>query len=64
MRPIVLTLFLGSVPFLSWGQFHQPVLSDLSGQELIDALADQYRPAFTLSESNAKDTLYARIYAL
>ena len=64
MRPILFFCFLLAGNPILWGQFHQPVLPNQSGQTLLNSLEDQYRPAFTLNNSAAKDTLYARIYAL
>ncbi len=45
-------------------QWQQDVFPGLSGQELLNALEADYKPAFTLSNSASKDTLYAVIYRL
>ena len=45
------------------GQGHQPVFPDLTGEPLIQSVREAYRPAFVLDFSNARDTLFGRIYA-
>ncbi len=47
-------------PFVLPAQ-HQPVLPGLEGDELAQAVQDNYRPASVLLFSNARDTLFARI---
>ncbi len=42
---------------------HQPVFPDLSGQELLDQLAIAYQPYLPLTQAQARDTLFARIYS-
>lgn len=46
-----------------FAQFQEDVFPNLSGQELLDALVSEYKPAFTLTDAASKDTLYARIFA-
>lgn len=42
---------------------HEPVLSGLSGPELLDELQNQYKPETVLDFADAKDILYGEIYA-
>ncbi|NRA47725.1 MAG: hypothetical protein HRU12_01205, partial [Phaeodactylibacter sp.] len=58
-----LIVFLFLCPALSQAQMHQPVLSDLEGGALIQALQDNYRPNGLLSYGEARDTMYRNIDA-
>lgn len=57
------TAFLLLLPTFLPAQGHQPVFPDLGGAPLIQALRDAYRPAFVLDFADARDTLFARVYA-
>lgn len=46
------------------GQGFESVFPNLSGAELIDSVASQYRPDTVLDYGNARDTLYAKILAI
>lgn len=60
---ILLILFLAFGHLHLNGQYyHNDVLPDLQGQDLAEALVEAFKPRFTLSESNMKDTLMARIF--
>lgn len=48
---------------LSIAQMHHPVLPNLEGGALIQALQDQYRPNSLLDYGNARDTMYRNIDA-
>ena len=64
MRGFIATILL--VAFCSvllTAQFHVPVLPELEGEALEQALMEQYRPPFVLSYGDARDTLYAKIDA-
>ena len=60
---ILFSLFitLGST-HLSAQFYHTDVFPDLQGQDLAEELLLEFKPRFTLSESNMKDTLMARIF--
>lgn len=62
LRQLLTTLFLLWTT-LSFAQMHHPVLSDLEGGTLIQALQDNYRPNNVLSYGDARDTLYRNIDA-
>ncbi|MEM9837113.1 MAG: endonuclease [Bacteroidota bacterium] len=57
MKRFTLPFFL--LTCLSLGA--QPIFPDLAGQELLDALAQNYRPAVVLDYDRARDTLYSKI---
>ena len=44
------------------GQDNEPVFPELEGEELLEAVSDAYTPTQVLSFSNARDTLFGRIY--
>lgn len=46
------------MPFLAQAQY----FPGLNGQELLDAIVDEFKPDFTLSYADARDTMYASIY--
>lgn len=48
---------------LSQAQLHHPVLPNLEGGALIQALQDQYRPNGLLDYGNARDTMYRNVDA-
>lgn len=50
--------FLGQLLYVK----AQPFFSDLQGQELLDAIILDYKPSTVLSYSDARDTMYAKIY--
>ena len=54
---IVLFLF---VSYLS--QTNAQLFPELEGEELVEAIREQYTPQILLNEKNVKDTLYARIF--
>ncbi|MEL7425185.1 MAG: endonuclease [Bacteroidota bacterium] len=56
----VLLLSLSS--FGLFAQGHQPVFPDLDGQDLLEAVQDNFTPASVLSFSNARDTLFGSVY--
>lgn len=58
----VLTLYFLLIASLGYGQWDEPILPDLEGGALIDQLAQNYKPNFTLTNAESKDTLYAQIY--
>ncbi len=64
MKKTLFFIFLCLSAKVSSAQLHQDVFPDLEGQPLLDALESSYKPAFTLGNSAAKDTLYAVIYHL
>ena len=43
-------------------QFHQPLYTDLAGQELYEAVRDYFTPGSTPASDFARDVLYADIY--
>jgi hypothetical protein len=57
---LVASIFITSVAV---AQFHVPVLPDLEGEALLEALQDNYRTSTVLPYSVARDTLYANIDA-
>ncbi len=60
-----LFLFLSSVLYVNvlLGQYdHEPVLSDLEGEDLIEALRAAFTPEDILSYGPARDTMYRNIY--
>lgn len=58
-KPILPGLFL----LLPWCLFSQTnIFPGLSGQELLDSVVANYKPGFTLSGSDGRDTLYSVIY--
>lgn len=48
--------------FTAQAQFHQPLFTDLEGEELADAVKDFFRPNSTPGSDFARDVLYADIY--
>ncbi|MEL7252057.1 MAG: endonuclease [Bacteroidota bacterium] len=56
----VLLLSLSS--FCLFAQGHQPVFPDLDGQDLLEAVQENFTPASVLSFSNARDTLFGSVY--
>jgi len=42
---------------------HEDVFPDLNGQELLNALVANYKPAAVLEFGNSRDTLFSRIYS-
>lgn len=44
------------------GQGHQPVFPELDGQDLLEALQDNFTPASILPFSQARDTLFGSVY--
>lgn len=50
------------LPFFALAQ-HQPVFPDMEGEELIQQIRNAYKPAAVLSFADARDTLFARVYA-
>ena len=48
--------------FTAQAQFFQPIFTDLTGDELAEAVEDYYRPNNTPSDDFARDVLYADIY--
>lgn len=51
------------LPLSAQSQLHHPVLTGLEGPALLQALQDNYQPAFVLPFSDARDTLFGRIDA-
>ncbi len=41
---------------------HQPVFSNLNGEELRMAIVDNFTPQFVLELNQARDTLYRRVH--
>ena len=57
---IIIVLFI-AIPM--YGQYdHVPVFPDLDGEDLKNHLIEAYRPAKVLSLSQARDTLYRKVY--
>lgn len=61
LQSVLLICFLGAMTPAN-AQVHQPVFSDLSGDELLTALEDSYKPSSVPSSNFARDVLYAEIY--
>ncbi len=55
---LLLLLCYGSIA----GQGHEPVFPNLEGDELLDAVADDYTPSQVLSFSNSRDSLFGQVY--
>ncbi len=55
------TLFFFLVPFCILAQKYTPIHTDLSGEPLLNALIDDYRPAVVLSYSEGRDKMYGEI---
>lgn len=59
-------LLLSFAAFISLGslagQGHQPVFPELDGQDLLEALQDNFTPASVLPFSQSRDTLFGSIY--
>ncbi len=45
-------------------QVYTPVFPNLSGSELYQAVVTQYKPSKVLNYSNARDTMYARVFSV
>lgn len=60
MRPFLFLLSL-SWATLSTAQFHQSVLSDLEGQELLDRLKQDFKPTSPLPSNQARDVMFSTI---
>ncbi len=50
--------------FASYGQLHESVFPNQTGQTLLNSLVNQYKPLFVLDYSEARDTLFGSIYAV
>lgn len=62
MRALIpLAVLIYSWPLWLQAQGHVPVFPTLSGQTLIDAVRNQYKPLTVLSFAAARDTLFGRI---
>lgn len=61
MTKYLLILFLGASNLL-FGQGHQPVFPDKSGTELLNLLAENYKPISALDYGIARDTLFSVVY--
>lgn len=59
--PLPLFVFLIALCPLH-GQGHQPVFPELDGQDLLEALQDNFTPASILPFSQARDTLFGSVY--
>ena len=58
----LVTFLILSVQEKIYCQYHQEVLPDLTGIELLDALVNQYKPVNVLSYSQARRQMYTKIY--
>lgn len=48
-----------------YAQYHQePIFSELEGQDLYNALVEEYKPVHVLDYSHARDTLFKNIYGV
>lgn len=56
-------IIFGLLPAYLSSQTTEPIFPTLSGAELLEALRVSYKPDSVLPFSNARDTLFARIYA-
>ena len=61
MRHLFIGLALGLVFTSGFAQGYQPVLTNLSGQALIDGLVANYKPATVLDFGSARDTLFSSV---
>lgn len=57
---ILLTLFFACLQV--FGQLYQPVFPDLQGNVLRNEIISKYKPQFVLNYSDARDTMYGKIY--
>ncbi len=57
----ILLLFVAAT---AAAQSHQVLFSGSSGQQLLGSLITYYRPSVVLDYANARDTLYAKVFAL
>ncbi len=62
MKKIATTALLCILLKISGLAQYEPVFSGLQGQELLNNLVSAYKPPILLSQSFARDTLFARIY--
>lgn len=61
MRKVLHLYCLWALPALAQAQYHQPVLPDLTGTDLLNEIVLQYKPIVILDYNNARDTLYGKI---
>lgn len=63
MKRRLLTLFCFSILLSVNAQFHTPVLPGVTGQDLLDGLVTNYKPANVLSYAMARDSMFANVYS-
>ncbi len=64
MRQKLCFLLIFIAPIVQAQYDQQQLLLNQNGQELLDELVDLYKPSFVLDYDDARDTLFAKVYAL
>ncbi len=61
-RQIILLLSMLCLPFINQAQIHTPLFPNLEGDELLDAIQENYLTNTVLTYGMARDTMFSKIY--